>query len=143
MLDTLKKSGNPYYQFYDDYQTYQEKCKTEDPSGHNLIFKLDDDTNDELLENLDQAKYCNLDDKVTELPQAENDSDDDEDQEEKDESRYITKDAVNFDYNKSLCLSNKFPEISNNSDSSIPIRTVAPGEGKIPTNIMREKDWDI
>ena len=49
MLDTLKKAGNPYYQFYDDYQAYQEKCKTEDPIGHDIIFKLENDASDELM----------------------------------------------------------------------------------------------
>ena len=29
------------------------------------------------------------------------------------------------------------------SDGDIPILTVAPGEGKTPTNIMTEKNWDI
>ena len=126
MLDTLKQSGNPYYQFYDDYQAYQEKCKTEDPIGHDIIFKLDNDGSDELMETLDQAQYYNLNDN---LNQSENNSDDDEDQEERDEIEYITKDAVkkwHFDYNKSLCLSSKFPESSASSDSNIPIITVAP-----------------
>ena len=48
-----------------------------------------------------------------------------------------------FNYNKSLCLSNKYPEISNASENDIPIITVAPGEGKIPSNILNEKDWDV
>ena len=46
-----------------------------------------------------------------------------------------------FTYNKSLCKSNKYPEI-NAEDPTREIE-VAPGEGKIPKDIMREKDWDI
>ena len=72
------------------------------------------------------------------------DSDDDFDDEVKDEIEYIKNDPVRkyqFTYNKSLCMSNKYPEIS----AEDPTREieVAPGEGKIPKDIMREKDWDI
>ena len=37
-----------------------------------------------------------------------------------------------FNYDKSLCLADKYPEIS-----------VAPGEGQKPSNLLNEKDWDI
>ena len=30
MLELLKKSGNRYYQFYDDYNIYTERCKKQD-----------------------------------------------------------------------------------------------------------------
>ena len=42
------------------------------------------------------------------------------------------------DYNKSLCMSNMFPEI-------VPENSVilAPGEGKIPQNLLYDHDWDI
>ena len=29
-IDHLKKAGNPYYQFYDDYQVYEERCVNDD-----------------------------------------------------------------------------------------------------------------
>ena len=56
--------------------------------------------------------------------------DDDENAEEKDEIEYETKDAVkkfHFEYNKSLCMSSKYPEMSTNGNMDI---NVAPGEGK-------------
>ena len=28
-LENLRKSGHPYYQFYDDYNTYKKRCRTE------------------------------------------------------------------------------------------------------------------
>ena len=34
-IDILKKAGNPYYQFYDDYHTYEERCINSD--NDNLI----------------------------------------------------------------------------------------------------------
>ena len=70
-------------------------------------------------------------------------SDDDENADEKDNIEYETKDAVkkfHFEYNKSLCMSNKYPEMSSNDNMDI---SVAPGEGKIPKDILGEEDWDI
>ena len=39
MLKLLKKAGNIHYQFYDDYNIYQERCKNEDLKGYNIIFE--------------------------------------------------------------------------------------------------------
>ena len=33
MLEVLKRHGNPYYQFYDDYNTYSNRCKKMDKKG--------------------------------------------------------------------------------------------------------------
>ena len=71
------------------------------------------------------------------------DCDDDDNDAEKDEIEYETKDPVKkyqFEYNKSLCMANKYPEISANDIDTV---SVAPGEGKIPKDIMGEEDWDI
>ena len=43
-----------------------------------------------------------------------------------------------YDYNKTTCLTNKFPEVDNESALSF-----APAEGKIPTSILKDEDWDI
>ena len=45
-----------------------------------------------------------------------------------------------FKYNESLCMTNKYPEISVNTTGSV---NVAPGEGQIPKDMMAENDWDI
>ena len=46
-----------------------------------------------------------------------------------------------FAYNESLCMTNKYPEISvNNTESSV---NIAPGEGQIPKDIMTDNDWDV
>ena len=47
-----------------------------------------------------------------------------------------------IEYNKSTCFSNNYPEINYKEDNSSNI-SIAPGEGKIPTNILEETDWDI
>ena len=142
MLERLREAGNPYYRFYDDYQSYKNKCKTDDPVGHDIMFKVDEEQEDEVFEKLDLGNYFELSDNVDkEMDDGEEMGDD-----EKDEIEYLTKDAVRkwqFDYNKSLCLSNKYPEITTARQNDIPIIQIAPGEGKVPRDIMKEKDWDI
>ena len=40
MLDLLKNSGNPYYQFYENADSFQERCRMTDPDGYDLIFQV-------------------------------------------------------------------------------------------------------
>ena len=42
------------------------------------------------------------------------------------------------DYNKTSCMTNKFPEADYQSALSF-----APAEGKIPTSILKDENWDI
>ena len=64
--------------------------------------------------------------------------------EEKEELEFRTKDPMRkyqFKYNESLCMTNKYPEISvSTTEASI---SIAPGEGQVPTDIMTDEDWDI
>ena len=60
MLRKLKTNGNPYYQFYDDYNVYHERCKSEDPVGYDVVLKKEEVKEDKddipekiLLENTD------------------------------------------------------------------------------------------
>ena len=39
MLEVLKKAGNKYYQFYDDFNIYTERCKENDFKGYTLLVK--------------------------------------------------------------------------------------------------------
>ena len=60
---------------------------------------------------------------------------------EKEEEEYVKKDPIRkfqYDYNKTTCMTNKFPE----SDSGSAL-SFAPAEGKIPTSILKDEDWDI
>merc|ERR1711888_174415 len=62
---------------------------------------------------------------------------------ENDEVEHLAKDPVKkyqFKYNESLCMTDKYPEISVNTKGSVD---VAPGEGQIPKDIMTDDDWDI
>ena len=48
MLELLKKSGNPYYQLHDDFDTYQERCKENDPEGYEVLFPNDDEVEEDI-----------------------------------------------------------------------------------------------
>ena len=133
ILRKLKNSGNPHYQFYDDYNAYQVRCKTTDPTGNEAIFN-EDNLNSEKEKEGDVDKTLNDSDSETDS-EAENDK--------KDEIILNTMDPVKkyqFKYNESLCMIDKYPEISRNPDASV---SVAPGEGQIPKNIMDDEDWDV
>ena len=47
-----------------------------------------------------------------------------------------------FHYNRSTCFSHNYPEISY-KEGSLDRISIAPGEGKLPSNILQEKDWDL
>ena len=50
MLDKLKKSKNPHYKFYDDYNVYKGRCKTADPLGYDVVFNQDYDEIQDLVD---------------------------------------------------------------------------------------------
>ena len=54
-LEFLKNSGHPHYQFFDDINTYKERCIAEDADGCQLIF-VDDNEIDEVLD----IEVCSL-----------------------------------------------------------------------------------
>ena len=61
--------------------------------------------------------------------------------EEKEEADYVKLDPVRkyqYDYNNTTCMTNKFPEAEYQSALSF-----APAEGKIPTSILKDENWDI
>ena len=149
VLNLLRKSGNPYYTVHDDFSKFEERCKDEDPEGYKVVFPTSDDL-EEGMEILPQVKNTDFNDEIDIDSCSNQDSDDDlneldsDDDDFRDEVEYITKDPVRkyqFDYNKSLCMAHKFPEI----DTTDPTKDIelAPGEGKKPNDIMREIDWDI
>ena len=54
---------------------------------------------------------------------------------------YLKNDAIRkfqYDYNKTTCLTNNFPEVE--SESAL---NFAPAEGKIPKSILKDENWDI
>ena len=68
---------------------------------------------------------------------------------EKDEAEYLEKDVIQkfrIDYDHSFCLSDKFPEVFHiDADMAIESQqhvSFAPGEGKLPGNILSSENWD-
>ena len=127
LLDLLKRSGNKYYQAYDDYNVYAERCKKFDSPGHALVFEEEV----ELMEDLTQNQTEN------EI-QVENEVFEDE----KRHKDWMEKDSIRRfqfrDHNQSVFVSHMYPETR--PENSV---TIAPGEGKVPKNILYDTDWDI
>ena len=62
MLDKLKRCGNTYYKFYDDYNQYHQRCKETDPNGYNVVFA---DDVEEVVEKMNEVGI-NVDDELAE-----------------------------------------------------------------------------
>ena len=147
-LELLKTSGHPYYQFYDDFKVYRKRCELEYQRIHHdnaaknskkiISVQCVNDTKIPSIINLKQDLKR---DAATQI-------DDDHTLDEEDE--YVKNDPVRkfqFHHNISTCLTNKFPEMLINDDGEEIHEhddfEFAPGEGKIPKNILTEDDWDI
>ena len=132
-LKTLKLLGNKYYQFVPEFENYRTKCKDKDPNSYNLLFESqNEDTQNDILDETETGTES-----------------------DKEEEDYIQNDAARkwqFDYNASTFFANDFPELdvfeeqgenSNENDKCEGPIHVAPGEGKRPTDILKEEDWDL
>ena len=162
----LKKSGHPYYQFYDDFSTYEQRCKEQDKDGHTLIFGDENDSISDQFdaENMKRTVHENeieesegrdtfeKDDECSSDYEQHMDSNgqDHPDIEDDKETDYLTEDPIRkhqFDHNRNTCLTNNYPEMfideNGKSCASNQEFSFAPAEGNYPTNILDEKDWDI
>ena len=45
VLEYIKKCGHPYYQDFDDYLTYEKRCRDLDEQGHQMLFGTEEDGN--------------------------------------------------------------------------------------------------
>ena len=90
---------------------------------------------DEVVENLDLCQSKSY---------PEDQIEDEDTEYEREDHEYRTKDSVRkyqFDYDVTTCLLPKYPEAI---PETVEQKTsFAPGEGKIPTNILKEDDWDV
>ena len=153
-LEHLKKSGHPYYQFYDDREAYRKRCEID---YRRRNFSHDTKTPEMIInvEYVADENIVSIDDVKTKLDAVNDDMTNNvgsrwEDNELDAEDQYVRNDAVRrfqFDHNLSTCLTNKFPEMLVNDDGEeiqeAEDFTIAPGEGKVPTNILADNDWDI
>ena len=132
ILDHLKQSGHPYYQFYDDYSTFRQRCKTYDEEGHDMLFGNNSENEDNCLQIRD------------EIDNTEADLDSEEDE------KNIQRDPIRrhqFQHDRNTCLTNNYPEVNVDQNGNQVNKTkelmFAPAEGNFPANLLSEKDWDI
>ena len=130
-LRLLKSLGHKYYQFIkeSDLDQYEERC-----SVMHKEYCPSDDENEMAV---DETSMSN----EPENPKV----DDPDDLTEKETEEFLTQDPVakfQFDYDRNTCFANNVPEIDI-SESSEQCFSIAPGEGKIPNNILQDKDWDM
>ena len=145
---------HPSYKFYDDWNTYEKRCFAEDPMGAKLVFP---EAEAEIIDleiyisemkemhtdiNSPENNGNNMDPPSIIMEEMKKDEEKIEEDKEKDEEEeYVKKDPIRkfqYDYNKTTCMTNKFPEAD--SESAL---NFAPAEGKIPTSILKDEDWDI
>ena len=133
-LATLKELGHPYYQF--PFQTEEEyierlmENKEIDDSDGDEDFVPDHEESSSSDSNYesDTTKEKNEHNSTRALVN-ENDA--------------TGSSKWSFDYEASTAFANDIPEISVPEERKDETVAVAPGEGKKPTNILSEKDWDI
>jgi hypothetical protein len=117
--------GNPYYEIFDDFNSYQERCRKEDNQGHQFVFG-----NSSREEEEDNNKELNSE------------------EEEQVEDIGLSKDTIRrhqFDHNRNTCLTSNYPEMFTDKNGRQITRELAfaPAEGNHPTNLLGEKDWDV
>ena len=135
MLNKLKENGNKYYQFHEDYNAYKIRCREADPIGYDVVFAEEDNDSQGEIEIMGPNVH-EVQDEIVEEEDADN-------TELKENIDYENNDPVKkyqFQYNRSLCMTNKYPETSVSCNETI---SVAPGEGKVPKDILSEEDWDL
>ena len=126
-LDFLKNKGHPEYQFYDDFNVYTKRCQQ-------LKLKYVSDTLVESVVEIDEFV------KILKYEKEKETAGDVSDEEEE----YVKNDVIRkfqFDYDISVCLVDKFPEAAapDKVNSETNQISFAPGEGKIPENILTTK----
>ena len=152
-LKFLKDLGNPNYQFDSNPMDYRRRCENNDPEGFDLLF-IDkwDDGMDFSNKHPEKLSVFFVDDRnptwdeIMDLKEYIEYLEEEIYQEE--EADYRLNDPVRkfqIDYDKAVCLSEKFPEAfhTENDHNNVGDRcSVAPGEGKIPQNILTTHNWD-
>ena len=146
-LQFLCEKGHPSYKFYDDWKKYQDRCLEEDALGAKLVFPEEEAEIVDLKPYLNMLSIREAENSSTVMEETNDNLEEKVDEVEKDdealkeEEEYVKKDVIRkfqYDYNTSTCMTNKFPEADSESALSF-----APAEGKIPTSILKDENWDI
>ena len=127
MLNHLRTSGNPHYQFF-DVNTFRQRLAGKEMNW--LSVSVQNEVHDEMID---------LDDLLPGIQE------DDENMEEREEAEYRKNDPVRKHqadgFDKSIMLADMYPEMNHESDYNAV--TIAPGEGKTPKSILYDDEWDI
>ena len=128
-LKLLKSLGNRFYVELPITETFENDCRENDVEGFQFLFP-DEDQN----ENEDDETEAPFIGPITlgEFHQQQQ-----MEYEKNDPAR-----KFQFDFNSSTCYSDNYPEINFREEDPGRL-TIAPGEGKIPSNILKCDDWDL
>ena len=141
-LNYLKRMGNPHYQFFENVQEYEAKCKRTDPEGYALLFA--DAEEPTVKKQPGKIVYIYVNDENTPLIREKKEylTDLEEEWSLIEDKYYKQNDAIRkyqIDYDDSVCLTEKFPEALS---SEVAQLSLAPGEGCVPQNILTYDNWD-
>ena len=130
-LKTLKHLGHKYYQFVkeEDVDSFENRCNDLSDEDFSYIFGGSESAQD-----------------VLDTTAAEAVMDIGDDLQKSEDDELILKDSVakfQFDYHANTCFANDVPEISVNENEAPKAISIAPGEGKVPKDILQDKDWDM
>ena len=118
---------------------YINRCREGDKEGYGSLFGLDYEE-DEVHEELSRFDVGEMQEAVIdEISENETDI-------LNDELYYKANDPVakfQFDYDRSTCLTAKYPEAETTEESNSKELSFAPGEGRYPSDILLDKTWDI
>ena len=126
-----------YYQFIEINDQFEDDLKNQDLEGYKFIYPEDEVVNEDSKishKSTDISTGCEEEEDIDSFENADFE-----------EQYYQQNDPVKkwqFQYNKSTYFSHNYPEIDY-KEVNIKRISVAPGEGKIPSNILQEKDWDL
>ena len=112
-LEFLKKNGHPHYQFFDDFEIYKKRCKAEDSNGCHLVFIDANDVTDIVDIDVFNSQICSKTEMENASSLQSNEKNEDGDQSEEDEEYHRRNDVIKkfqFDYDKSVCMTERFPE---------------------------------
>ena len=149
-LHLLKGIGNPFYQDISDRlgqsNEYQERCRQDDPNGYEFLFGEGENVDpDSTFINQDVLDALN--DEFVIGSNSNEDEGEGEAVAESVDDQFMNLDPVRrqqFQNERATMFVNDFPEVDvrDPHGPNIPV-VVAPGEGKIPTNILKETNWDL
>ena len=118
------------------------------PSGVNVNYDVDvnDAAIDDVFDAVVDADMVDMVDMVNVNQNADPTGLEEEEEDDLDEIRFRTEDHTQkfaFDYNRSSAVTDKTPELSYDAEDANNAHSVAPGEGKFPSNILNEDHWDL